>query len=103
MARAMRNVSRILACSLLVLVLAGCDISLGPKIEKRAIMVYPGVPVEIIQSAKVECHTLAKTEKEGETDVFKQDVAGWVAMPPDHWRSLKAEVQRLRKKCGEPE
>lgn len=103
MARPTTSASRILACSILVLLLTGCDITLGPKVEKKAIIVYPGVPVEILQAVKLDCHTLVKSEQEGEVDVFKQDVGGWVAMPPEHWKSLKAEVQRLRKKCGEPE
>jgi hypothetical protein len=43
------------------------------------------------------------TDKDGSTKVFKQDIGGWLAMPPNHWESLKKEIQRLRKKCGEDE
>jgi hypothetical protein len=89
-----------LACSAL-LFCASCDITLGPKIERKAIIVVSGVPVEILESRALDCHVLS--EKSGEINRFKQDVGGWVAMPPDHWKTLKEEVQRLRKKCGEPE
>lgn len=89
------------ACSSIVaavlLCCASCDLTLGPKIERRAIIIASGVPVEIIESRKLECHALNETE----VNPFQQDVGGWIAMPPDHWKTVKSEIERLRKKCGE--
>jgi len=105
MGRLTLTVSKTLACSLgalcgaaLVLTLAGCSLTLGPVIERKAIIVVAGVPVEILENRVVECHVL----NEVEINPVKQNIGGWVAMPPDHWKTLKAEVERLRKKCGEP-
>jgi hypothetical protein len=87
----------------LAVALAGCDITLGPKTEVRAVIVTPGLPVEIIENQKVKAHVLteAQTEKGGEVNPFYQDVGGWIAMPPEHWQAVKREIERLRKKCGD--
>lgn len=105
MGRPTRIVSRILACSVIagiaMFFLASCDITLGPKVERKAIIVVAGLPVEILESKTLDCHVV--TEKDGEINRFPQNVGGWIAMPPEHWKTVKAEVARLRKKCGEPE
>lgn len=109
MANRLMNASKILVCSLLSLLLAGCillplagcDITLGPKVETQAIIVHPGVPIEILTPQVVTCHLLKDVGNDGATHVFKQNLGGWVAMHPDHWKTIKAEIERLRKKCGE--
>lgn len=94
MGKQMRNALTILACSLLILALSGCSLTLGPVIEKRAIIIHSGVPIEIVQQIKVDCRVLKDKE---ESDIFKQDVGGWVAMHPDHWNTLKKDHERLKK------
>ncbi len=96
MARQTRSALTILACSGLLL-LAGCGLTLGPVVKTRYIIVKPGLPVEILESKVLRCR-LVKDEK---GDAVKQDVGGWIAMHPDHWDSVKKEIERLRKK-GQP-
>jgi len=86
-----------LACSLAALALAGCDLTLGPKTETRYVIVQPGVPVEVLETRVLRCRVL--TDESG-SDV-SQDVGGWIAMPPEHWDTVKREITRLRAKCGE--
>lgn len=78
-------------------ILGGCDLTLGPKVEIRYVIVKPGLPGEILESKKVRCRILKDTE--GAAVV--QDIGGWIAMPPEHWETLKKELNRLRIKCGE--
>lgn len=95
------------ACSAALLLLSGCaELTIGPRVEKKAIIVKAGVPVEILQNKTLPCRVL--TDADGEYDEWQQDVGGWVAFHPDHWKSLKAsvdalkaEVARLKAKCGE--
>ena len=86
----MKNALKILACSLLVAYAGGCGLTIGPVVENKAIIVKPGVPIEILEGKKIKCHVM--TEKDGEINVFKQDVGGWIAIPPEHWESLKKEL-----------
>ena len=92
----MRSVWRIAACSALLLGAAGCGLTLGPVTETRYVVVAPGVPVEVLENKTVRCRVL--TDESG--DVVTQDVGGWVAMPPEHWATVKSEITRLRKKAG---
>ena len=93
MARQTRSALTILACSVLLLA-AGCGLTLGPIAKTRYVIVKPGLPVEILESKVVRCRLV----KDAKGDAVLQDVGGWVAMHPDHWQSVKAEVERLRKK-----
>lgn len=94
MEKQIRNVLKIWVCSILI---SGCTI--GPVIETRAIVVKSGTPIEVLEQIKVKARIL--TDTNGEIDVFKQDIGGWITMHPDHWISLKKEIERLRKKCDE--
>ena len=94
----MRSGLMILACSLLFV--AGCDVTLGPKVEKKTIIVQSGTGIEILDNVTVHGRVTA-SNADGSYDEIKQDIGGWVAMHPNHWQSLKAEVVRLKKKCGE--
>ncbi|MBN2714106.1 MAG: hypothetical protein JXR97_16930 [Planctomycetes bacterium] len=96
MARATTTVLMILVCSLLT----GCSVTLGPRVEKKTVIVKAGMPLEILENVTVEAKLLKAPD--GEVDVFEQDIGGWVAMPPEHWGSVKKEINRLRAKCGEP-
>ena len=93
MVKQIKNALMIWICSVL---LCGCSLTLGPQVEKKAIILKAGVPVEILEQQTLDCRVL--TDKDGEVDVFRQDVGGWIAMHPDHWASLKAEMKRLKGK-----
>lgn len=83
----------------LILVLCGCGLTLGPRVETNLIILKPGLPIEILENRTVKAHLL--TDKEGAVKIFKQDIGAWISMPPEHWESIKKEMERLRKKCGE--
>lgn len=86
------------ACSALAccMVAWGCSgLTIGPKVETRVIIVQPGLPVEILDSVVVSARVLRR-DGDAPTDVFQQDIGGWVAMHPGHWDSLKREIARLR-------
>lgn len=77
----------------------GCSgFTLGPVVEKKAIIVRAGTAIEIVEQIKVEARIL---REDGPSDIFQQDVGGWITMHPDHWEALKREMTRLRKKAGE--
>lgn len=92
----MKTALKILACSFVLACAGGCGLTIGPVIENRAVIVNPGVPVELLENRKIRCHVI--TDKDGEIKILKQDVGGWVAMPPEHWQTLKNEMERLRAK-----
>jgi hypothetical protein len=93
------TVSRILACSIIVFLISGCDVTLGPKTEVKTIIVKPGSGVEVLSDVVVNARLLSGVD--GNTDIFRQDIGGWIAVHPDHWQSVKNEINRLREKCGE--
>lgn len=81
------------------ILMMGCSgLTIGPVVEKKAIIVRAGTAIEIVEQVEVDARLL---KKDGATDIFQQDVGGWVTMHPDHWDALKREVERLRKKAGE--
>ncbi len=99
MVRLMKSVSRILVCSVCALLLAGCNVTLGPRTEIRTIIVRSGVPIEVLDQVTVNARVL--TDTDGTTDVFKQDVGGWIMMHPDHWETLSRKFKEYKKKAGE--
>lgn len=92
MERRIASAWKIAACSLAVLCLAGCNLTLGPKVETRYVIVRPGLPVTILENRSVRARVLNNADG-GE---IRQDVGGWVAMPPEHWAAVKREIERLR-------
>jgi hypothetical protein len=78
---------RLLCVIALALACASCAI--GPKVETRYVLVYPGQPVRVLSNAKVRAEHLETGE------VSSQRIGGWVAMPPEHWEALKAKIDRL--------
>lgn len=98
MARRIKSGWKIWACSLLFIV--GCSgLTIGPVIERKAIIVLSGTAIEVMEQVEVDARVL--NEQDGPTDIFKQQIGGWITMHPDHWKSLKNEIQRLRAKAGE--
>lgn len=100
MNKTIQSACAILACSLLAF-LAGCSsgLTFGPTIERRAIVVRAGTGVEILTQVEVEARVLPESSPENravKSDIFKQDVGGWIALHPDHWESVKREVMRLQ-------
>lgn len=81
----------------LLLLLGGCDLTLGPKVETRYVVVKAGLPAEVLENKTVRCRLL----KDDGGSAIAQDIGGWIAMPPEHWETLKKELNRLRMKCGE--
>jgi len=57
------------------------------------VIVKPGLPVEILENSTVRCRVL----KDETGDAVNQDIGGWIAMPPEHWESVKKEILTLRK------
>lgn len=100
--RRTKNASTILVCSLLLVILCGCDVTIGPKVGNNAIIVKAGTGIEVLDAAVVHAHLLkdAKAEDDGEK-VFKQDIGGWIALHPDHWESVKNTIRKLRQQRDE--
>lgn len=69
--------------------IAACDLTLGPKVKTKLIVMRPGKPFHILENRKVRGRLL----NEG-GDTVAQDVGGWVAMPLDHWEAIKRTLQR---------
>lgn len=89
-------------CVLLLALSAGCGgLTIGPVVEKKAIIVHSGTGIEITEDVTVHGHALKPDDKEGPVDTFEVNVGGWIAVHPDHWAALKNEYHRLRVKAGE--
>lgn len=85
----------------LLLLLPGCGgLTLGPTIERKAIIVNAGVPIEVLENVEVEARVLGP---DGPSETFTQDIGGWITMHPSHYKTVKEEMERLRKKAGEAE
>jgi hypothetical protein len=80
------------------LVVPGC-LTIGPVIERKAIIIKAGTAIEVLEQVEVDARVMNRGDSK--VDVFRQDIGGWITMHPDHWDSLKREIQRLRKKAGE--
>jgi hypothetical protein len=87
---------KILACSLSLLFAVGCNITLGPIVETKTIIVKPGTGIEILDQVTVHAHLL----KDGgeKADVFEQDIGGWVAIHPEHWQAVKNKIAQYKEK-----
>lgn len=101
MEKRMRNALKTLACSLILLGCGGCNLTLGPQASVTTVIVEEGAPIECLENRKVKACLFDGAD--GDTQTFKQEIGGWVMMPPKHWKAVKEELIRLRRKCGEPE
>jgi hypothetical protein len=66
---------------------SGC-ITLGPKVETRYVLVYPGYPGKVMDNV-----TVTILPATGESTV-KQNIGGWIVMPQEHFDALKRAVER---------
>lgn len=62
------------------LAISACAI--GPQVETRTVVVYPGQPLQILQNV-----TVTGRRMNDETQV-QQDIGGWVCMPRAHFDAL---------------
>ena len=73
------------ACS----ILSACgDLTIGPKVETRYVIVEPGNPLVVLENVTVRGRTL-----KDEGQVVRQDIGGWVAMPASHWAVVKERLE----------
>ncbi len=72
--------------------ISGCDLSIGPKTKTIYTIVYPGKPLEVVESAKVKGIVL-----DGTGDAVTQDIGGWIVMPKEHFSALKRAVEAAKK------
>lgn len=79
----------ILALSLLLTMpcaILGCLRPPREVTETRFVIIHQGKPIQILAGAS---HVTGRT-LDGEQEVADVDVNGWTAMPPSHWRKVKA-------------
>ena len=81
------------ACSLLLV--CGCDVTLGPKVEKKGIVVKSGTGIEVLKNVTVPGKVMSPNP-DGEYDEIQQDIGGWITMHPDHWDTVKRNIKDLR-------
>jgi len=63
----------------------GCaEITLGPRTKTVYTVVYPGKPLQILESQRVTGRVL-----DGNGDAVRQDVGGWIVMPAEHFAALQ--------------
>lgn len=86
----MRNLlKRCLWMTMLTCALSGCTgLTVGPQVETRYLIIHPGRPLVVLDQV-----TVAGRVMDGTGDAVKQDVGGWVMMPPDHWDSVKKALE----------
>ncbi len=68
-----------------LVMLSGC--TLGPVEETRYVIVHAGQPIRILTNES------ATGERLDGAGVASFDIGGWVAMPPDHWETIKTILE----------
>lgn len=68
----------LLALSALILP-AGCDVSLGPRVRDRVVFVRPGPAARVGENRSVE----VIVEHDGEVYRDRQEIGGWYVLPPE--------------------
>jgi len=85
---------RMIVCAsltILCLLNSGCgNLSLGPRIATKYVLVYPGYPGKVMNNV-----TVTILPATGESTV-QQDIGGWVVMPQEHFDALKRAVEERR-------
>lgn len=79
------------------LLISGC--ALGPQVRTDYVLIKPGVPVRILQNAKLKSKTLASEKVDDNSvggGVVQQDVGGWVAMPAEHWDMIERKLKQAK-------
>lgn len=89
------NFIKSVGVTLVLVLLSGCSpsLTLGPKVETRYVVVVPGRPMEVLGDVEVEGRVL-----DGSGDAVKQQVGGWVMMPPSHWAAIRERLKALAPK-----
>lgn len=73
----------LLVLMLACLAISACDgPTIGPRVETKTVVFYPGQPLQILENATVRGRRL------GDDAQVEQDVGGWVAMPREHFDAL---------------
>lgn len=77
------TLTRWAALTLICWLILGCkSLTLGPTIETRYVIVYPGMPGQVMDSKTVPLRLLGRDE------VVRQDIGGWITMPREHFDAL---------------
>ncbi len=81
--------------ALCLLTMTGC-ITIGPRVETRYVIVHPGQPLRVMENT-----TLSGERLDG-AGPAKQDVGGWIMMPPDHWAVLERIIKASQPPVARP-
>lgn len=86
---------RKLLCSLmyiLCMMILGC---LRPNEKQTYVVVEPGDPIQALdtQDGKAQKVIVTGTTMKG-GNIAKQDVTGWIMMPPSHWKVISTQLER---------
>ena len=77
---------------LISLLSLGCGLSLGPQTKTEYVLIHPGKPLEVLENKTVLGRVL-----DGSGSPVKQEIGGWVMMPPDHWLVVKRALDEKKK------
>ncbi len=86
--RSRQSLCLMVAAMLICWLTVGCDLSLGPKVATKYLIVHPGKPLQVLSQAKVKARLL-----DGSGDAVEQDIGGWICLPPDHWDAIKRALE----------
>lgn len=82
-----------------ILAFSGCSFSpsIGPKVEDHYVILKAGMPCRILDDVKSKTQPLAAEKVDGAPlkGLVDQNIAGWVAMPPEHWATVEKKLKRL--------
>lgn len=67
------------------------DLTIGPKVETRYVIVEAGRPGVVLENTTVRFRQL-----DDDGQVVRQDIGGWVAMPMSHWEQVRAVLEAKR-------
>jgi len=89
-----KNLCRISLLMLICFVSAGCrpSLSVGPQTRTEYIILHPGKPMQSLENKTLKGRAL-----DGTGSAVKQDVGGWVFMPPDHWQAVQRALDAAGK------
>ena len=85
MNKTLRSLLLIMMPIYMLIWVSGCDLTLGPKVATKYVVVHPGKPLQILSERPVVVPVRLLGEADPQVGARDQDVAGWVAMPKDHW------------------
>ena len=75
---------------MLCLPIWGCaGVTLGPQVRTEYTILHPGRPMQVLDGITVQGRAL-----DGSGDAVRQDVGGWIMMPPDHWAAIQRALER---------